>query len=113
MQSSDDTSVDAIERAIRRLAQQPPERAAFDLGAVTNRAIIELHNVARKEASARRGASDWGAWARLANAARSGVLQIAAVRDSLKSLPTSPQTSASETRERRPVAEASDEESVQ
>ena|SRR5579871_2603246 len=81
-------SAERIEQAIRALADQPPERAVIDLTAVANRAIIELHKAARQQAGARRGAADWGAWARLANAARSCVLQVAAVRDSLKTLRT-------------------------
>jgi hypothetical protein len=81
-----DLSVEAIDAAIRRLRNTPPEQAANDLAAIANRAIIELHNVARSAANERRGAPDWGQWARLANAARSGVLQVAAVRDTLKSI---------------------------
>jgi hypothetical protein len=80
-------SAEALDRGIRQLAEQDPAQAVADLTAVANRAIIELHKIARKEAGARRGASDWGSWARFANAARSGVLQVAAIRDSLKALP--------------------------
>lgn len=81
-----DLSPDAIDTALRAWRAGPPERAAIDLAAIANRAIIELHNVARAEANKRRGGEDWGQWARLANAARSGVLQLAAVRDSLKAM---------------------------
>lgn len=90
-------SLEAIDTAIRRLRGTPPEQAARDLTAIANRAIIELHNVARTAANERRGAPDWGQWARLANAARSGVLQIAAVRDTLKGM--SPPTPSSETKD--------------
>ena len=86
MSEEQDLSLEAIDAAIRRLRSNPPEDAANDLAAIANRAIIELHNVARSAANERRGAPDWGQWARLANAARSGVLQIAAVRDTLKGI---------------------------
>jgi hypothetical protein len=87
------SAVDQIEQLIRELAAQPADRAVVDLTSVANRSIIELNKVARQEASNRRGQPEWGAWARLANAARSGVLQIAAVRDSLKAMPKEePQT---------------------
>jgi len=86
MSEEQELSVESIDAAIRRLRNTPPEQAASDLAAIANRAIIELHNVARSAANERRGAPDWGQWARLANAARSGVLQIAAVRDTLKGM---------------------------
>src|SRR5690349_9972780 len=85
--SNEPLTVEVIDQNIRRLAEQGPDRAIADLTAVANRAVIELHKVARQEASRRRGESDWGSWARLANAARSGVLQVAAIRDSVKGLP--------------------------
>ncbi len=85
---SDRASAKRVEELIPQLAIGTPEQAAADLTAVANRAVIELHKLARQEANARRGAPDWGKWARLANAARSGVLQIAAVRDSIKGLNT-------------------------
>ncbi|MEA2642471.1 MAG: hypothetical protein QOF51_3865, partial [Chloroflexota bacterium] len=69
--------LERVEQAIRDLANQPPEQAVRDLTAAANRAVIELHKAARQEANSRRGAANWGAWAGLANAARSGVLQIA------------------------------------
>ena len=75
-----------LDRAVRQLAEAPAEQAIPVLVAVANRAIIELHKIARQEANARRGSPQWGQWARLANAARSCVLQVAAVRDSLKRL---------------------------
>lgn len=86
MSEAQKPSVAEIDAAIRSMRGGPPEQAAIDLVAIANRAIIELHNVARSEASRRRGTPEWGQWARLANAARSGVLQIAAVRDSLKAV---------------------------
>jgi hypothetical protein len=81
-----DAGVKDLEEAIRKLASAPPEQALPHLTAVANRAIIELHKVARDQANRRRGEPDWGKWAGVANAARSSVLQVAAVRDSLKRL---------------------------
>jgi len=81
-------TVDRVEQLIRDLGSGPPEQAVLDLTAVANRAVIELHKLARQGANQRRGEPDWGKWARLANAARSGVLQIAAVRDSVKAMGT-------------------------
>lgn len=78
--------ISTIEDQVRQLATGSPEQAARDLTAVANRAVIELHKLAREQAKSRRGGPDWGKWAKLANAARSGVLQIAAVRDSVKSM---------------------------
>ena len=80
------------ENAIRAIAAQPPQQALVELTAVANRAVIELHKIARAQATQHRGQADWGKWARLANAVRSGVLQMAAIRDSIKGI--------------RPVAEA-------
>lgn len=79
-------SAEELEAAIHELRSNPPEQAVVDLTALAHRAIIDLHNVARDEANKRRGAADWGTWASLANAARSAVLQIAAVRDTLKKM---------------------------
>jgi hypothetical protein len=85
--TGDSLTVDVLDQSIRKLAEQGPDRAIADLTAVANRAVIELHKLARQEATRRRGEADWGSWARLANAARSGVLQVAAIRDSVKGLP--------------------------
>lgn len=79
-------SVEELETAIHELRSASPEEAVVALTGLANRAIIDLHNVARGEAGKRRGEPDWGQWARLANAARSAVLQIAAVRDTLKAM---------------------------
>jgi hypothetical protein len=84
MNDAETVTAASIEDAIRRLGEAPPERAVADLTAVANRAIIELHRVARAQANAHRGEAEWGRWARLANAVRSGVLQLAAIRDALK-----------------------------
>jgi len=80
----DEASVRTLDEGIRRLAEGPPEQAIRDLTAVANRAVIEIHKIAREQAKDQRGGADWGKWAKLANAARSGVLQLAAIRDSVK-----------------------------
>ena len=81
------STVDELEAAIHRLAASAPEQAVADLARLANRAIVDLHVVARAEANKRKGSDDWGQWARLANAVRSGVLQIAAIKDALKGMP--------------------------
>jgi|SRR4051794_12255939 len=86
MAESTKLTVAQIEDAIRALGTSESRQAVADLTAVANRAIIELHRVARAESSARRGQPDWGSWAKLANAVRGSVLQVATVRDALKSL---------------------------
>ena len=86
MQEEPNSLIADVDEAIRGLRSAPPDQAVADLTAIANRAIIELHNVARSEASRRRGEADWGQWARLANAARACVLQVAAVRDTLKGM---------------------------
>lgn len=88
----DEGSVQLLDERIRRLADGPPEQAIRDLTAVANRAVIEIHKIAREQAKDRRGGADWGKWAKLANAARSGVLQLAAIRDSVKAF-AAPQAS--------------------
>jgi hypothetical protein len=86
MSEEQELSLESIDAAIRRFRALPPGQAASDQAANANPAIIQLHNVARTAANERRGAPDWGQWARLANAARSGVLQVAAIRDTLKGM---------------------------
>jgi hypothetical protein len=98
--TSSQPTTDEIERAIRQLGARPPHEAIPSLTAVANRAVIELNRVAREQASLHRGQPDWGKWARLANAVRSGILQLAAIRDSVKGLglgvnPAGPSTDAS------------------
>jgi hypothetical protein len=96
----------ALDRAVRALAEGPPDAAVADLTAVANRAIIELHKIARAQSAERRGAPDWGAWARLANAARGSVLQIATVRDSLKALQPPPPAARDDPPATQPPAQA-------
>lgn len=86
LMTSRQPSPEEIEQAIRQLGARPAEEAIPALTLVANRAIVELHRLAREQANARRGQPDWGQWARLANAVRSGVLQVAAIRDSVKRL---------------------------
>jgi hypothetical protein len=76
----------AIERQIQRLSEGPPEEVLPELTQIAHRSIVELHKIARAQANSHRGQADWGRWARLANAVRSGVLQVAAIRDSVKGL---------------------------
>lgn len=94
MSDSQHRSVEDLEAGIRELRSAPPERAVIDLTTLANRAIIDLHNVARSEAAKRKGEADWGQWARLANAARGAVLQVAAVRDALKGIKLDPPSSS-------------------
>jgi len=86
MAESTKMTVAQIEDAIRALGTAESRQAVAELTAVANRAIIELHRVARAESTAHRGQPDWGSWAKLANAVRGSVLQVATVRDALKSL---------------------------
>jgi hypothetical protein len=58
-----------------------PEEAAQVLASVVSRAATRLHTFTRGQATARRGQSDWPAWAGLQNAARTLVLQASTCRD--------------------------------
>jgi hypothetical protein len=70
-----------VERAIRGVSEaETPAAAALTLAAIANRATAELNKLARTQSSARRGQSDWGAWAGLANTARDAVLKTATCR---------------------------------
>jgi len=55
--------------------------AALALATLVNRAATRLHNVARGEATARKGTAEWPAWASLQNAARTLVLHSSTCRD--------------------------------
>jgi hypothetical protein len=109
MAESAPASVADVEQAIRVIATTEPRQAVADLTAIVNRGIIELHKVARAEASAQRGQPAWGAWARLANAVRGSVLAIATVRDALKALPLLPPTDSAELPAASTPASESDE----
>jgi hypothetical protein len=74
------------EQALRAAAERPPTEAALALAELVNRASVELHKLARAQAQARRGEADWGDWAKLANAARTAVLQAASCRDAAREL---------------------------
>jgi hypothetical protein len=58
-----------------------PAAAAAALAVLLNRAAGRLHQLARAEATARKGQPDWPAWAQLQNAARTAVLQSSTCRD--------------------------------
>ena len=73
-------------RALAAAAARPPVEAAQTLTELVNRAAVELHKLARAQAQARRGEADWGEWAKLANAARTAVLQAASCRDAARGL---------------------------
>ncbi len=71
-----------VDALIRDLATGlAPAEETYLLAVLANRAASELHRVARAEASARKGADDWGNWAALQNAARTLVLQSSTCRD--------------------------------
>ena len=72
--------------AVRAATEQPPPDAALALAELLNRAAVELHKLARAQAQARRGQPDWGDWAKVANAARTAVLQAASCRDAARGL---------------------------
>jgi hypothetical protein len=58
-----------------------PDESALLLIVLVNRAATRLHNLARAEAAARKGAADWPSWAALQNATRAIVLQASSARD--------------------------------
>ncbi len=96
-------TAEEIERFVRQLGARAPEESIPGLTLIANRAVIELHRVARAQANQQRGQEDWGTWARLANAVRSGVLQLASIRDAVRGLnlasghpPTPPEAQAEE-----------------
>jgi|DewCreStandDraft_5_1066085.scaffolds.fasta_scaffold159365_1 hypothetical protein len=70
----------------RLVADRPAAAAALALAELARQATIELHKLARAEANARRGQADWGAWAKLANAARTALLQTTTCRDAAREL---------------------------
>ncbi len=80
------TRASIVARAVDAAANGPPTEAALALAELVNRAAVELHKLARAQAQARRGEADWGDWAKLANAARTAVLQAASCRDAARGL---------------------------
>ncbi len=98
-QQADGPSPDALVRALA--ADQPPADAALALANLSARVATELQKLARAQAEAHRGQPEWGRWAKLANAARSGVLQAASCRDAARDLPRGDQpTTDTEARRR-------------
>ena len=83
-QSDSSRAADEIVRGL--LAERPARDAALSLAEVSSRIAVELHKLARSEAQARRGTDEWGRWAKLANAARTAVLQAASCRDAARGL---------------------------
>lgn len=57
------------------------EEGALALSVLANRAATRLHNLAREQALARKGAPEWATWAALQNATRNVVLQASTARD--------------------------------
>jgi hypothetical protein len=111
--ASEQPGAEEIERAIRQLGTRPAHEAIPALTLVANRAVIELNRVAREQASLHRGQAEWGKWARLANSVRSGILQLAAIRDSVKGLglssgPTATEAAAPEAAAPEAVTPAAD-----
>jgi|DewCreStandDraft_1066081.scaffolds.fasta_scaffold75091_1 hypothetical protein len=68
------------------VADRPPAEAALALAELAGRVVAELNKLARAQAEAHRGQPDWGRWAKLANATRSAVLQVATCRDAAREL---------------------------
>ena len=86
MEQSDSSRGAADEIVRGLLAERPATEAALSLAEVSSRIAVELHKLARSEAQARRGTDEWGRWAKLANAARTAVLQAASCRDAAREL---------------------------
>ena len=63
------------------VADLEPVEASLALSVLLGRAATRLHNLARAEATARKGGPDWPAWAGLQNATRTLVLQASTCRD--------------------------------
>ena len=54
---------------------------ALALSVLANRVATRLHNLARAESAATKGAAEWPSWAALQNATRNLVLQASTCRD--------------------------------
>jgi hypothetical protein len=75
----------AADRLIAALvAERGAGEALLALVEAANRLTVEIHRRARLEAQTQRGTPSWGAWAKLANAGRSAVLQMATCRDAAR-----------------------------
>src|SRR2546427_11730803 len=76
-----------VEAAIKQaIGSNNRAEGAFLLAAIANRATAALHQVARSEASARKGQPEWGRWASLVNASRDAVLRTATCRQAASQL---------------------------
>jgi hypothetical protein len=76
-----------VEAAIKAAIANPNRiEATVQLASIANRATAALHQVARSEATARKGQSDWGKWAGLVNISRDAVLRTAASRQTATQL---------------------------
>jgi hypothetical protein len=72
----------AADRLIREIQSGlSPEQAVYVVAVLANRSATELHKLARAQATATKGETDWGSWASLQNAARRLVLDAASARD--------------------------------
>ncbi|HLZ09575.1 MAG TPA: hypothetical protein VKT80_13355, partial [Chloroflexota bacterium] len=76
-----------VETAIKAaLASSNRAEATLILASIANRAAAALHQVARSEATSRKGQPDWGRWAALSNVSRDAVLRTAAGRQTANQL---------------------------
>lgn len=76
-----------IEAAIKQAGGAEDRAAsALLLAAIANRAAAALHQLARAEATARKGQPDWGRWASLTNTSRDAVLRTATCRQTASQL---------------------------
>jgi|GEM_PF-2307221 len=86
-----------IDAAIRDAAENlTPAEAALRLAAIANRAVASLHQLARAQASERKGQSSWGRWASLMNASRDAVLRTATCRQTASQLVKAEESTATE-----------------
>jgi len=57
------------------------DQSVYMIALLANRSAAELHRLAKAQATATKGAPDWGTWASLQNAARKLVLDATSARD--------------------------------
>ncbi len=69
-----------LEAMIKQAGERGGAEGALELALIANRAVSELHKVARKIAEQKKGTSEWGRWAGLANVSRDAVLRTATCR---------------------------------
>lgn len=76
-----------VEAVIKSTIESPRRaEAALVLASIANRAAAALHQLARAEANARKGAPTWGRWASLTNASRDAILRTATCRQTANQL---------------------------